>query len=301
MTIADAHIHFFSHRFYSLLAAQKGVTVTEAAAILGWPLPPEDPVELARVWDVELERNGVSHAVLIASLPGDSGSVVAAVAAFPGRFSGYFFLDPTADGAARMAESAAAEGLRGMCLFPALHGYALSDPRVGEAIEAVSSGASGRSVVFVHCGALSIGVRNRLGLPTAYDLRYGNPMDLHAVARRHPAATFVVPHFGAGLFRETLMLADLCPNVYLDTSSTNRWMRYQPPGIDLAQVFERSMEVAGAGRLLFGTDSSFFPRGWNRAVFEAQSQALDAAGCSGEDKAAILGGNLLGLLQPEPS
>jgi hypothetical protein len=29
---------------------------------------------------------------------------------------------------------------------------------------------------------------------------------------------------------------------------------------------------------LFGTDSSFFPRGWNRAVYDAQAGALDAAG-----------------------
>ena len=53
------------------------------------------------------------------------------------------------------------------------------------------------------------------------------------------------------------MLADLCPNVYLDTSSTNSWMRYE--ALDLKTVFRRALAVAGPERLLFGTDSSFFP------------------------------------------
>ena len=69
------------------------------------------------------------------------------------------------------------------------------------------------------------------------------------------------------------MLCDLCPNVYLDTSSSNSWMRYEAH-LDLRAVFRRALDIAGAGRLLFGTDSSFFPRGWNAAVFEAKAKAL---------------------------
>jgi uncharacterized protein len=100
-----------------------------------------------------------------------------------------------------------------------------------------------------------------------------------------------VPHFGAGLFREALMLADLHQNVYLDTSSTNRWIAYHP-GLTLIDVIRQALLVAGPSRLLFGTDSSFFPRGWNRAVFDAQSESLRALAVSGPDTALILGGNL---------
>jgi uncharacterized protein len=53
----------------------------------------------------------------------------------------------------------------------------------------------------------------------------------------------VIPHFGAGYFREALMVADLCPNVYLDTSSSNGWMRYQTEDLDLARVFRKALEV----------------------------------------------------------
>jgi predicted TIM-barrel fold metal-dependent hydrolase len=43
--------------------------------------------------------------------------------------------------------------------------------------------------------------------------------------------------------------------------------------------------------LLFGTDSSFFPRGWVANVYEQQSSALDEIGASTEAREKIFGGN----------
>jgi hypothetical protein len=151
-----------------------------------------------------------------------------------------------------------------------------------------------RRAVFVHCGVLTVGVRKKLSLPSPFDMRYSNPTDLHAIALRYPGLNFVIPHFGAGYFRESLMLADLCRNVYLDTSSTNSWMKYE--ALDLKAVFRRVLDVVGAGRLLFGTDSSFFPRGWNHAIFEAQTRTLFDMGISQSDARLILGENLEQLL-----
>ena len=79
----------------------------------------------------------------------------------------------------------------------------------------------------------------------------------------------IVPHFGAGFFREALMAADQCPTIHLDTSSSNSWMKFHP-GLTLEAVFRQALAVAGAERLLFGTDSSFFPRGWQQPIYEAQ-------------------------------
>ena len=78
------------------------------------------------------------------------------------------------------------------------------------------------------------------------------------------------------------MLCDLCPNVYLDTSSSNSWMRYEEAHMDLRTVFRRALDVAGPRRLLFGTDSSYFPRGWNGQIFDAQSKALYEIGIDGD-------------------
>jgi predicted TIM-barrel fold metal-dependent hydrolase len=142
---------------------------------------------------------------------------------------------------------------------------------------------------------LSVGVRKKLGLPSLFDMRFANPLDLHNVALRHPSIRFVIPHFGAGMLRESLMLADLCPNVYLDTSSSNDWMKYSDADLTLEKVFEKALRVCGPRRLLFGTDSSFFPRGWVQPVFARQVEALRNIGVNAEDAAAILGGNLTGF------
>ncbi|HEY1216236.1 MAG TPA: amidohydrolase family protein, partial [Bryobacteraceae bacterium] len=149
---------------------------------------------------------------------------------------------------------------------------------------------------FVHCGALSVGVRRKLGLASQYDLRYSNPLDLHPVAMHFPFVRFIVPHFGAGLLRETLMLADLCSNVWVDTSSSNRWMLYE--GLDLRTAYRRAIDVLGPERLLFGTDSSFFPRGWHGAILEQQATALYELGMTAVQAEQICSGNLERLMEP---
>src|SRR5437016_151294 len=91
VTVADAHTHFFSRRFFAPLGGE------EACTKLGWQYPPEDPRELARTWAGELDRHGVARAALIASVPGDAVSVLAAVEAFPDRFFAYAMVNPLAE------------------------------------------------------------------------------------------------------------------------------------------------------------------------------------------------------------
>jgi predicted TIM-barrel fold metal-dependent hydrolase len=183
--------------------------------------------------------------------------------------------------------------LRGLCFFPAMHRYGIQDDRATALLDLAAAHAG--TVAFVHCGVLSVGVRRKLGLPSLFDMRFSNPIDLHAVALRYPQLHFVVPHFGAGYFREALMLCDLCPNVFLDTSSSNSWMRYEEPH-DLRTVFRRALDVCGPKRLLFGTDSSFFPRGWHAAILDAQMKALYEIGINAEVARAILHENLQHLV-----
>ena len=296
LPVCDAHVHFFSSFFFRALASQIGDPAADVPARLGWDAPESDPAVLAARWVSELDRNYVARACLIASLPGDEDSVAAAVAAYPDRFFGYFMCDPTAAGASERVNAALDRNLKGVCLFPAMHRYSIGDERVTAVINAVSQRPG--TLVFVHTGVLSVGVRKKLGLPSLFDMRYSNPIDIHTVALSFPKVPFVVPHFGAGYFREALMLADLCPNVYLDTSSTNSWVRYILPEVSLRDVFRRSLDVIGAGRLLFGTDSSFFPRGWNRTIFDSQCEILYSLGCRKEKAEAVLGGNLQRLLLP---
>jgi len=294
LPIADAHVHFFSRLFFASLAEQKGVAVDQLAPLLNWQLPAEDPRQLADTWAHELDRHGVAKASLIASVPGDGESVIAAVRRHPERFHGYMMVDPTAPAAVAQVETALATGhIQALCFFPAMHRYSIQDDRVAGLLELLA--ARPHPVAFVHCGVLSVGVRKVLGLASPFDMKFSNPVDLHSIALRFPQLRFVVPHFGAGYLREALMLCDLCPNVYLDTSSSNSWMRYEEAHLDLRTVFRRALDVAGPQRLLFGTDSSFFPRGWNSAVFETQSKALYEIGVNEEVARLVFHDNLIRL------
>jgi uncharacterized protein len=299
LQINDCHCHFFSEQFFGALGRQRPSPQEQSSSSviqsLGWDAPGM-PDELADRWVKELDRHGVARAALIASVPGDEASVARAVARHPSRFVGFFMIDPTAADAPRRTETALdASGLRCVCLFPAMQRYALGDQRV-HAVVQVAAQRTG-TAVFVHCGALSVGVRKKLGLPSRFEVRHGNPLDVQALAAEYTGVPFIIPHFGAGLFHEALIAADLCPNVFLDTSSTNKWMAYHP-GLTLDEVFRRAVDVAGVDRLLFGTDSSFFPRGWNKPVYDAQVGALDRAGVDDAGRTRILASNFDRLFPP---
>jgi hypothetical protein len=295
LPVTDAHVHFFSNKFYTGLAQATQLTdPAEIGALLNWEIPARDPAELAARWLGQMARYGVRRLCLIASAPGDESSVAAAVAAHPDHFYGFFMLDPTQPGAVERAASAANDPhLHAICLFPAMHKFDMADDRLQPILELASAH---ELVVFVHCGALSVGVRKKLGLASDYDMRFSNPLALHPVALRFPQISFVIPHFGAGLFREALMLADLCPNIYFDTSSTNHWMLYE--GLNLRTVFSRVIELLGTSRLLFGTDSSFFPRGWNAAILDQQATALYELGLDEAQAMQIFSTNLQRVLSP---
>ena len=249
---------------------------------------PESVEALADRWVAEFDRHGVARATLIASLPGDEMSVAAAVARHPSRIVGFFMLNPAAPDAVARAHRALDAGLRGICLFPAMQRYSLHSDTVSAVFDLAAAHVA-KPAIFVHCGVLSVGVRKKLGLASPFEIRFGNPLHVQALAIRYSTVPVIIPHFGAGFFREALMAA-ACSNILLDTSSSNGWIHYHP-GLTLPQVFRTAVEVVGADRLLFGTDSSFFPRGWHKAVYEAQQKALGDALVPPDARAKIIGAN----------
>ena len=290
--INDAHCHFFSERFFATLARDPAAPrvadpAVDLPAALGWDAP-GDPAQLADRWVAELDRHRVGRAAIMASVPGDEASVAAAVARHPSRFTGLFMVNPTApDVEERVRRGFGEHGLRCACLFPAMHRFALDDECVAAVFRAAAD--HGRAV-FVHCGVLSVGVRRKLGLASRFDVRLGDPLAVVPVASAFPGVPVVIPHFGAGFLRETLMAADLAANIHVDTSSSNGWTKYTP-GLSLVDVFRQALAVLGPERILFGSDSSFFPRGWQRPIHEAQCAVLDEIGLDADGRAAIFAGN----------
>src|SRR5262249_54554824 len=151
-----------------------------ALARLDWEAP-GNPEALGDRWVGALDRARVSRAALIASIPGDAPSVEIAVQRHPDRFVGFFMVDPTQADAAAATRAALDRGVvRTICLYPSMHRFSIQGDRARRVLDVAA--ARPGTAVFVHCGVLSIGVRKKLALPNPFDIRFGNPIDLHAVA-----------------------------------------------------------------------------------------------------------------------
>lgn len=300
LRVIDAHIHFFSHQFFQSFLRSRGRQFPEQdpqslLQRLGWEVPPPDPATLARRWVEDLDRHGVERAVLLGSIMDDEESVARAVQAFPDRLIGFMRVDPTRPEAAQRVRHAVERlGLKGVKGFPAMECFHAYEERVYPVYEEAQR--LGLPVLF-HFGLLQSAIGAALKLPSQADARYSNPMDLQRAARDFPGVNFIVPHFGAGYFRETLLLAAHCPNVFIDTSSANGWMRYMPYPMDLKLVFQRTLDAVGSERIIFGTDSSHFPRGFRRDILEEQVGILKALGVSKAEAQLIMGGNIARLLR----
>jgi predicted TIM-barrel fold metal-dependent hydrolase len=261
---------------------------------LGVEIPPEDARHLGERWVGEMDKYGIERLVMFTSVPGDHDAVAAASQAFPERITGYIMLDPTQPNAVDvLRQGVQRQGLKGVTLFPAMHHFHAYDERLYPLYQAA---AELRIPIFMHFGVLKVSIRDKLGLPNVFDLRYADPIDLHQAAIEFPGANFIIPHFGCGYFREILMLGAQAPNVYVDTSSSNTWLTYMPSHLDLKTVFDKTLQVFGPDRILFGTDSNVFPRGWRQDIFQQQVEILRELNTARESVELILGGNITRLL-----
>lgn len=302
--LADFHAHLFSRTLFEALGQASPLRGTPSERIervtrsLGVALPSADDEEHLARWLDEMERHGVSHMVSFASAHEELAVVERLAPRTQGRISFFAWADPRPSGAAAELARLLEQGsVRGALFFPALHRYRLDGAEAAALFEVLD--AHGAPAV-VHCGLLRIPLRERFGLPRQIDLGCANPLDLIAPAERFGRMSFVIPHFGAGFLRETLMAGAQCGNVLVDTSSSHSWIATQPARLSLADVFERALSVFGPERILFGTDSSTFPRGWRRDLLLAQREALGACGVREEDRARILGLNAAQILRLAP-
>jgi predicted TIM-barrel fold metal-dependent hydrolase len=126
-----------------------------------------------------------------------------------------------------------------------------------------------------------------------------SPLAIFQVAREFPELPIIVPHFGAGYFQELLHLCWSCPNVYVDTSGSNQWMRWMPYHLDLEILFKKTFELIGSERIIFGTDSNGFPRGFVYRYLQDQLRTCREINMREEDIENIFGNNARRLLKLE--
>ncbi|MCH7760523.1 amidohydrolase [candidate division TA06 bacterium] len=247
--------------------------------------PENEPVEAtAKRWLDELDKNQIAKGVFI-HFAKDGEELEEFVRFAPDRFVGFIGLNPLDPESPELLERFVNEkGFRGLKLYPLTQKYHVYEERVYPMYEKARK--------------LRIPVLIHMGISIAYtaDLRYANPIDLQPVARDFPDLNIIVAHFGAGFMQESLLLCYHCANVYFDTSGSNIWMKYLPYPITLKEVFQKFLENATSDRILYGTDSSTFPRGYRRDLLDLHLSTFRELKLPEEEIQKIFGGNIARLV-----
>lgn len=235
---------------------------------------PDETWDTGQKWVDELDKYGIETMGVMVGVEAYD-EFLETMKRFPGRFIGYANINPKEEDAAAKVKQAAKDGFKGIKLYPSSWtGLKVYDEPCYPVYDAC---LANDMLVFLHFG-ITIGGQA--------DLRNGNPIDIQVPSKDYPDLNFIIAHFGAGWFRELLMMQYQTDNVYGDSSGSNSWMKYLPYDIDLKQIFRKMITTGGSHKVLFGTDSTFFPRGWRINILEAQVQAckeLKADGVINDD------------------
>ncbi len=124
-----------------------------------------------------------------------------------------------------------------------------------------------------------------------------NPLSLFETARDFPEIPFIIPHFGVNHWADVLALCWSLPNIHIDTSGSNQWMKWMPYPLTLEDLFRKAYDNLGPERILFGTDSSYFPRGFSVRYLQDQLRACYSLNMKDEDIRNIFGNNAARLLK----
>ncbi len=287
--VIDAHAHYFSANtvknwFKRGRTVQSFKSRTETRTDMKTITLPDENTDTAQRWVDELDRYGIdSMGVMVGRESYEEFKET--MTRFPERFIGYANINPAMEDAAERVKQAARDGFKGIKLYPS----SWKDLKVYDetCYPVYDACMENDMLVFLHFG-ITIGGQA--------DLRNGNPIDIQVPSRDYPDLNFIIAHFGAGWFREVLLMQYQTDNVYADSSGSNSWMKYLPYDLDLKQIFKKMITAGGSNKILFGTDSTFFPRGWRINVLEAQLQACNSLKQDGvitdEDIHRIFYGNI---------
>lgn len=296
--VLDFHAHFVVPGARGRVPDPRAEHLTYAQRQYAWMLDawrfpePEaevpEPAENLRRWVAELDRKGIAGVVFLTG-PG-SAFMAEAQRAYPERVFAFSHVSPDdPDAVERLREDLDVHGLRGYKCFGPRFDHPLEDRRYWPLWEML---AERRRPVLIHYGVLGGGGG------TVFHPRM-SPLTIAPVAQAFPELPIVVPHFGAGYWGDLLQLAWACENVLVDTSGSNQWMRWMPYPLTLGDLLRKAYETVGPERIVFGTDSQYFPRGFAERYLEDLVREMAYAGLPSADVDRILYGNAWRLLHPK--
>lgn len=248
--------------------------------------PDTTPEKMADLWADDMEKKGVEKVVFVSG--GGNDQLKKVIDRHPDKFYGFAHNHPEGKNAAEELE----HGLRD-CGFK---GYKILGPDVMTPFNDHKF-----DPLWEICQTYDVPVLIHFGLlgaagGTATGVNY-SPLSIADVALRFPRVNFVVPHFGCTCMGDLLQLCWTRPNVWVDSSGSNQWIRWMPYRLTLEDVMRKFLETVGPGRLIFATDSSWFPRGFAYEYLEEQNRTYRFLGCDDEDMKDILYRNAAYLLK----
>lgn len=254
----------------------------------GFPQPQqpfEDWNDAARVWADECSRYNLERVVFTTG--GGNDILEKVVGVYPECFSGFAHHSPETENAAFLLEHAISrQGLSGYKIMAPLVQTPFSDSSFDDLFEVCHEY---HLPVLVHFGILG----GAGGVVSGTNM---NPLSLAETAQRFPHARFIVPHFGCGYTDELLQLCWACPNVYVDTSGNNLWTKWTMAGYSLEQLFAKFYSTVGPQRIIFGSDSEWFPRGFALRYLQDQLRAVYSLNWPKQDIRLVFRENALRLL-----
>ncbi|NMP22914.1 amidohydrolase family protein [Sulfobacillus harzensis] len=297
--ILDFHIHFAvrSNRRTERASGAPDSELTYGQRQYRWmmeawdfPTPepevPEPPVVLER-WLGEIKRYNLEGVVFVTGA--GSEFMAAAQANNPGRIFSFSHISPDdPDALQKITHDIEDLKLSGFKMFGPQLERPFDDPAYWPIWELL---AKHRVPLLIHFGVLGGGG----GI--VYHPRM-SPLTVDPVARAFPEIPIVIPHFGAGYWGDLLQLGWAHENVHVDTSGSNQWIRWMPYPLTLESLLQKAYETFGPDRIIFGSDSSYFPRGFAVRYVQDLIRAARYNGMPDADLQKILYDNAWRILHP---
>ena len=237
-----------------------------------WPYYPirvrsnEALVSLLDKFNIDQAAITSTKGIFVAAAAGNEDTA-AMVAQSPSRLLAFATVTPTDDKpAVEQLRRCAAQGMKGLRLFPQHHGYRLDDdPVLADILDA--------------CQELALPVLIPIRLMANWSMPTLDVREIGNLAARFPAVQFIVGGCNYGEVRDTLGVMRRQPNVAMETSC-----------LQLHEGVRTFVERAGAERVYFGSGLPLQYPGPGLAKI-IHAQISDAA------KELILGGNAQRLIE----
>ncbi|MBR9704483.1 amidohydrolase family protein [Candidatus Pacearchaeota archaeon] len=270
--IIDAHNHMITGNIIKKMGykeSQMSETLKEFSR--------HDVKENTDFWLSEMDKYEIDKCVFMANSSLDNDFIEFINSST--RFEGFCKINPIHSDSLDKLKKEIDVGMRGVKFYATSEGFDVSSLKCYPVYEYCEKN---NIPIVIHFG-VTIG-RNSV-------LQMGNPLLLSKVLKDFSNLKFVIAHFGAGFFRETLMLKYKHPNLFVDTSGTNNWLNYQDNFMNLKDVFRKTIEVYGCEGIIYGSDTRIYPDGYRKNVLDIQTKILDELGLSSSDKENIMHNN----------